>query len=93
MAIIVLAAARSIIAQSQTITKLEPELREELRQRWAALARNDAKAYGVRSKNRNPYFNAYAPDTPPPCQSEWRATPGEGVGGSPYYVTLSRIEC
>ena len=47
MAVIILAAARSTTAQSPTLTKLEPELREVLRQRWAALARNDAKAYGA----------------------------------------------
>ncbi len=34
-------------AQSAKPTKLESELREALRQRWAALARHDANAYGA----------------------------------------------
>ena len=47
MAVSFLAIAGSITAQSPKPTKLESELREVLRQRWAALARNDANAYGA----------------------------------------------
>jgi len=42
----ILAIAGSTPAQSSEPTKLESELRNVLRERWAALARNDVKAYG-----------------------------------------------
>jgi len=45
--IAVLAIAGSTTAQSPQPTKLESELRSVLRERWAALARNDAQAYGA----------------------------------------------
>ena len=45
--ITVLAIAGSTTAQSPKPTKLESELRNVLRERWAALARNDVKAYGA----------------------------------------------
>jgi hypothetical protein len=45
--IAILAIAGSTTAQSPEPTKLESELRSVLRERWAALARNDAKAYGA----------------------------------------------
>lgn len=45
--IIVLAIAGSTTAQSPNPTKLESELRSVLRERWAALARNDVKSYGA----------------------------------------------
>lgn len=45
--IAVLAVAGSTTAQSTQPTQLEAELREALQQRWAALARKDAKAYGA----------------------------------------------
>ncbi len=44
---VVLAIAGSAAAQSPTPSKLETELRNALRERWAALARNDVKAYGA----------------------------------------------
>jgi len=47
MAVFVLMVARVSTAQPPTSTKLEAELREALRQRWTALARNDAKEYGA----------------------------------------------
>lgn len=47
IAVIFLVIAGSTTAQSPTPTKLESELREVLRQRWAALSRNDANAYGA----------------------------------------------
>jgi hypothetical protein len=45
--ITVLAIAGSTTAQSPNPTKLESELRNVLRERWAALARNDVKSYGA----------------------------------------------
>ena len=45
--ITVLAIAGSTTAQSPKPTKLESELRNVLRERWAALARNDVKSYGA----------------------------------------------
>jgi hypothetical protein len=45
--IAVVAIAGSTNAQSPQPTKLESELRSVLRERWAALARNDAEAYGA----------------------------------------------
>ena len=43
----VLTIAGSTTAQSPQPTKLESELRSVLRERWAAIARNDAQAYGA----------------------------------------------
>ncbi len=43
----VLAIAGSMNAQSSQPTKLESELRNVLRERWAALARHDPEAYGT----------------------------------------------
>ena len=47
LAAIALAAAGTTAAQAPNPAKLESELREALRQRWAALSRNDARAYGA----------------------------------------------
>ncbi len=45
--IAVFAIAGSTTSQSPKPTKLESELRSVLHARWAALARNDAEAYGA----------------------------------------------
>lgn len=45
--IIVLAISGSATAQSRQATQLEAELRKALQQRWDALARKDAKAFGA----------------------------------------------
>src|SRR5208282_6852476 len=45
--ITILAIAGSMTAQSPNPAKLESELRNVLRERWAALARNDVKSYGA----------------------------------------------
>ena len=45
--VIMFAITGSATAQSPTPTKLESELTDVLRQRWAALARHDASAYGA----------------------------------------------
>ena len=43
----VLSIAGSTTAQSPNPTKLESELRNVMRERWAALGRNDVNAYGA----------------------------------------------
>lgn len=47
LAVMALAIAGPTVAQSPEPARLEIELREVLRQRWAALARNEANAYGA----------------------------------------------
>ena len=46
-AFVIVAIIASALAQSSKPTKLESELRDALRQRWAAIARHDANAYGA----------------------------------------------